>query len=265
MATLRYPSSGDDSRSALYTLLSPRENDDSEMDVRIGDDSGPHATSLLPILPCGGPVPSSHEPLACGGERFLLILDGHPVVVHCELQPKPRLRALLDGAVRRETGAVSRGLRIRLMGRYTLACEYRRFILGSGLCVSVNCRPVAHSFGDPDVLLAKARSPAMALALCLSLQTLFLVLTGDFWSWQWVAATLALAVCLVAAGGWEWWPEGGYWATLFVAGLEMVGAGTSLATSWALAQQMPPWLAWSSLGLFVAKVGLLYLMIRCMP
>jgi hypothetical protein len=36
MATLRYPSSGDDSRSALYALLSPRENDDSEMDVRIG-------------------------------------------------------------------------------------------------------------------------------------------------------------------------------------------------------------------------------------
>eukprot|EP00667_Euglena_gracilis_P012100 EG_transcript_12413 len=213
-------------------------------------------------------VPAMYEPLPAGGERFTLWLEGRCLTVQCELQPRPRLRVLLDGAVRRETGVITRGLKVQLLGHYDVSCHFQAFPLGGGLALQLNHKPVAHSFWDPAVLLGKARLLAAALVVCLSVQVLLVLVAvdfADFATWQWGTSAAALVLCLLAAGLWDWLPFPCYWVLATVAGLEMVWAGTAVATNWALAHEMPRWLVWSGLGLFWVKAYLIYLMVRCMP
>jgi len=210
-------------------------------------------------------MPAAYDRLPGSGERFCIPIDSHKVVVQCEWKPRPRLRVSVDGVVRRETGILTRGLKVQLLDCYDLSCHYQPFLLGGGLSIYVNRKAVAQSFWDPSVLLSKARGPAMALVVLLGSQTLTLLAALDFRSGYWAASAFAVALCLIATAAWEWWPSYGFWAMLVVASLEMVGAGTALATSWALARPLPLWLAWTSLVLFWGKAWLLYLMVRCMP
>eukprot|EP00668_Euglena_longa_P002893 GGOE01003386.1.p1 GENE.GGOE01003386.1~~GGOE01003386.1.p1 ORF type:complete len:272 (-),score=84.49 GGOE01003386.1:473-1288(-) len=266
---VQYASSSDDAGGLQRGLLSGMEaselyEDDleEEMVVTTGCHGASSAASPSPL------VPSIYESLPSGGERFTLVVEDRCVSVQCELRPRPRLRVLLDGVVRRETGVITRGLRVQLLGHYDLSCRFQPFPLGGGLSLHLNHKPVAHSFWDPTVLLRKARFPAAGLMACLSVQVLLVLFAmdvGNFATWQWGASAMALGLCLLAAGLWEWIPVPTYWATVAVGGVEMVWAGTAVTTDWALDHQNPQWLVWCGLCLFWVKAYLIYLLVRCMP
>eukprot|EP00667_Euglena_gracilis_P016391 EG_transcript_17152 len=244
------------------------------IEIRTGS-PGRLSASPPPDVWCGvgrSLVPARFEWMQYRGERYTIDVGGRELSITCELVPRRRIKVYLDGALVRETGALQRGLRLRLPGdgAVEVECQWYRFCLGDGLGVRVNGLPVEGTFLDPAVRLQKAFTPAAAYTALLGATTLFLLSIDGRYAPRlqrplYVVACTVLGLCLAA---WRHAPDLCLWATLCLGSVETFGSGSALLSTFEASR----WLqSQHALGivlvllLFAARVFLLHLLLRCAP